>query len=111
MEKKKPKLSWPCWYYDKADLKKTPSLADGVPAETEARYRREGPRFIFDMGTRLGLHHDTIATAIVFFHRFYMFHSFKLFPRHITATCCLFLAGKVEETPKKCKDLIKVARG
>nr|XP_009859171.1 cyclin-K-like isoform X1 [Ciona intestinalis] len=107
----KHKITSPCWYYDKADLKKTPSFLDGVNPETEGRYRREGPRFIFDMGTRMGLHHDTIATGIVFFHRFYMFHSFKKFPRHITATCCLFLAGKVEETPKKCKDLIKVARG
>jgi hypothetical protein len=26
------------------------------------------------------------------------------------ATCCLFLAGKVEETPKKCKDLVKMAK-
>lgn len=28
----------------------------------------------------------------------------------VTACCCLFLAGKVEETPKKCKDIIKIAR-
>nr|XP_039265082.1 cyclin-K-like [Styela clava] len=100
----------PCWYFDKVDLKKTPSLQDGVPPETEARYRREGTRYIFDMGAKLGLSHDTHATAVVFFHRFYIFHSFKKFPRYITATCCLFLAGKVEETPKKCKDLVKVAR-
>lgn len=100
----------PCWYFDKTDLKKTPSLQDGIPAETEARYRREGSRYIFDMGTKLGLGHDTLATAVVFFHRFYIFHSFKKFPRYITATCCLFLAGKVEETPKKCKDLVKIAR-
>ena len=26
------------------------------------------------------------------------------------ATCCLFLAGKAEETPKKCKDLIRTVR-
>ena len=26
------------------------------------------------------------------------------------ATCCLFLAGKVEETPKKCKDIVKAAK-
>jgi cyclin K len=26
------------------------------------------------------------------------------------ATCCLFLAGKVEETPKKCKDMVKTAK-
>ena len=28
----------------------------------------------------------------------------------VTAACCLFLAGKVEETPKKCKDIIKTSR-
>lgn len=55
--------------------------------------------------------YDTMATGVVFFHRFYMFHSFNEFPRYLMATCCLFLAGKVEETPKKCKDLIKAAKG
>lgn len=30
--------------------------------------------------------------------------------RQVTGACCLFLAGKVEETPKKCKDIIKTAR-
>ena len=28
----------------------------------------------------------------------------------VTAACCLFLAGKVEETPKKCKDIIKITK-
>lgn len=28
----------------------------------------------------------------------------------VTACCCLFLAGKVEETPKKCKDIMKTAK-
>lgn len=28
----------------------------------------------------------------------------------MTALACLFLAGKVEETPKKCKDILTVAR-
>merc|ERR1719296_137733 len=39
-----------------------------------------------------------------------MFHSFQEFPRYVTATCGLFLAGKAEETPKKCRDLIKTVR-
>lgn len=26
------------------------------------------------------------------------------------ATCCLFLAGKCEETPKKCRDIIRTIR-
>ncbi|XP_075470513.1 cyclin-K isoform X1 [Ascaphus truei] len=100
----------PCWYWDKKDLAHTPSQLEGLDPATEARYRREGARFIFDVGTRLGLHYDTLATGIIYFHRFYMFHSFKQFARYVTGACCLFLAGKVEETPKKCKDIIKTAR-
>ena len=43
----------PCWYYEKADLKKTPSFYDGINGETEARYRREGSKFISDLGTHV----------------------------------------------------------
>lgn len=46
----------PCWYWDKKDLAHTPSQSDGLDPATEARYRREGARFIFDVGTRLGLY-------------------------------------------------------
>lgn len=59
----------------------------------------------------MSLGHNTVATGVVYFHRFYMVHSFRSFPRYVTACCCLFLAGKVEETPKKCKDIIKTAKG
>lgn len=100
----------PNWYYNKKALRKTPSYLDGISVEKEQRYRREGARFIINVGTKMGLRYDTMATGVVYFHRFYMFHSFKTFPRFITACCCLFLAGKVEETPKKCKDIIKTAR-
>ena len=34
-------------------------------------------------------------------------HCLKLQP---VATCCLFLAGKAEETPKKCRDIIRTMR-
>lgn len=46
----------PCWYWDKKDLAHTPSQSEGLDPGTEARYRREGARFIFDVGTRLGLY-------------------------------------------------------
>ncbi|XP_047990541.1 cyclin-K [Leguminivora glycinivorella] len=100
----------PYWYYDKKDLQNTPSFRDGITTETENRYRKEGARFIIDTGSKMDLGYNTVATGVVYFHRFYMFHSFRTFPRYITACCCLFLAGKVEETPKKCKDIIKVAK-
>ncbi|CAG9132578.1 hypothetical protein JYU34_017365 [Plutella xylostella] len=100
----------PYWYYDKKDLQTTPSFQDAISNETENRYRKEGARFIIDTGSKMDLGYNTVATGVVYFHRFYMFHSFRTFPRYITACCCLFLAGKVEETPKKCKDIIKVAK-
>lgn len=103
-------LTMPYWYYDRKDLQNTPSFHDGITAEAENRYRKEGARFIIDTGSKMDLGYNTVATGVVYFHRFYMFHSFRTFPRYITACCCLFLAGKVEETPKKCKDIIKVAK-
>ncbi|XP_008203829.2 cyclin-K [Nasonia vitripennis] len=100
----------PCWYYEKSDLHNTPSIQDGIDYETECKYRKEGARFIIDVGTKMDLGYNTMATGVVYFHRFYMFHSFKTFSQHVTACCCLFLAGKVEETPKKCRDIIKTAK-
>ncbi|XP_013786694.1 cyclin-K-like [Limulus polyphemus] len=100
----------PSWYYDKKDLRNTPSVLDGISIETEQWYRKEGARFIINMGIKMGLRYDTIATGVMYFHRFYMIHSFKTFPKYVTACSCLFLAGKVEETPKKCKDIIKMAQ-
>jgi len=101
----------PCWYWDKKELDNSPSRKQGVTPENESRYRREGARFIYKLGQNMKLHHDTLASAAVFYHRFYQIHSFYKFrSRYVTATCCLFLAGKVEETPKKWTDLIKGAR-
>ncbi|XP_077294985.1 cyclin K [Arctopsyche grandis] len=100
----------PSWYYDKSALLRSPSFLEGISAETESRYRKEGARFIIDTGTLMDLGYSTTATGVVYFHRFYMLHSFRTFPRYVTACCCLFLAGKVEETPKKCKDIIKQAK-
>ncbi|XP_070492261.1 cyclin-K isoform X2 [Chironomus tepperi] len=99
----------PWWYFEKEELKNTPSRKDNVEFDTERRYRREATNFIKECGNLMGLGYSTIHTAIVYLHRFYMFHSFKTFPRFVTACSCLFLAGKVEETPKKCRDIIKKA--
>ena len=43
----------PCWYYEKSDLKMTPSFKDGIPHETEKRYRYDGPKFIMAMGKKV----------------------------------------------------------
>lgn len=46
----------PLWYFEKSELLNTPSLRDGIPPETENRYRREGARFIMDCGNSIGLY-------------------------------------------------------
>lgn len=46
----------PCWFYEKKDLRNTASYQDGISPEVEARYRREGARFILDAGTKMGLY-------------------------------------------------------
>ncbi|XP_025203862.1 cyclin-K-like, partial [Melanaphis sacchari] len=81
-----------CWYFDKDELFRTPSARDGIPHEKETQYRQDGAKFIIDASTKLGLGYNTMATGV------------------LTACCCLFLAGKVEETPKKSKDILNLAK-
>ena len=45
----------PLWYFDKSDLLNTPSFRDGIELERESRYRREGARFLMDLGNQMGL--------------------------------------------------------
>ncbi|KAL3317159.1 hypothetical protein Ciccas_004190 [Cichlidogyrus casuarinus] len=101
----------PCWYYDNEELSRTPSVRDNIPIEKELLFRKHGALFIIDLSRELKLIHITCATAVVFFHRFYMIHSFQSFPLYVTAACCVMLAGKVEETPKKASDIIRRSRG
>ncbi|KAI3450889.1 hypothetical protein Pfo_007554 [Paulownia fortunei] len=58
---------------------------------------------------RLKVPQVTIATAIIFVHRFFVRHSHAKNDRRTIATVCMFLAGKVEETPRPLKDVILVS--
>ncbi|KAI1712105.1 cyclin-K [Ditylenchus destructor] len=99
------------WLFTQKQLEDNPSRKFNIGETEEEDLRREGVKIILDVGKELKLmQNPTLSTASVFFHRFYMFHSFTEFPKHLTALGCLFLAGKVEETPKKCKDICTAAR-
>lgn len=99
------------WIFDAERLEFTPSQRDGITKNQESNLRIEGAKFIQCLGAReLNLHHCTVATGAVFFHRFYMFYSFKMFHVYPMAATCLFLAGKVEETPKKSSDIVKFSK-
>lgn len=96
------------WLFDADRCELTPSVKDGYSKREQSIIRVESVRFIQQLGNEaLKLHYSTVATAQVFFHRFYMFHSYKQFPVYPMAATCLFLAGKVEETPKKSQDIVE----
>lgn len=45
------------WYHSFETIEcKTPSRNDEVDFETEARYRKDGARFIMELGNKLGLY-------------------------------------------------------
>eukprot|EP00339_Tiarina_fusa_P024793 CAMPEP_0117041086 /NCGR_PEP_ID=MMETSP0472-20121206/28719_1 /TAXON_ID=693140 ORGANISM="Tiarina fusus, Strain LIS" /NCGR_SAMPLE_ID=MMETSP0472 /ASSEMBLY_ACC=CAM_ASM_000603 /LENGTH=151 /DNA_ID=CAMNT_0004752009 /DNA_START=17 /DNA_END=469 /DNA_ORIENTATION=- len=62
--------------------------------------------FLQKLGIRLNMPQITIASAIVFFHRFFCKYSFEEQPPESVAFACLFLASKIEESPVRLKDLI-----
>jgi cyclin T len=73
----------------------------GAKPVSEAMERAQMCAFIQHTGERLGLPQLPIATAVVFFHRFFACATTpRTADKFAAATACLFLAGKVEETSK-----------
>jgi cyclin T len=88
------------------DISQLPSLKAGMTAEEETTRRRKTCRFIEEAGRLLKLPRVAIATAVVFFHRFYAKHSFLEHDRFEVAVASIVLAAKTEEAPKKLNTVI-----
>lgn len=52
--------------------------------------------------------HLVISSASIMFQRFMMCQAFQNHDRFIVCATCIFLAGKVEEQPKRLKDVVDV---
>ncbi|CEF65311.1 Cyclin-K [Strongyloides ratti] len=99
------------WIFNEEDMNNTPSQKKGWSSAAEKKKRVDAIDVIRKVGIQLNISlHGTLYTASVYLQRFYMFHSFDEYNYMVTALGCLFLAGKVEETPKKIKDIISAAR-
>ncbi|ORY05601.1 cyclin-like protein, partial [Basidiobolus meristosporus CBS 931.73] len=96
------------WYIKNVDFRKTPSANDGIPYEKEVADRAKGCTFIVSVGMGLKLPQLTLATATVYFHRFYLRRSLKEFHYYDMGATCILLASKVEETGRKLRDIINV---
>ncbi|KAK3257509.1 hypothetical protein CYMTET_33407 [Cymbomonas tetramitiformis] len=70
------------------------------------QYRLSYCKFLRESGIRLQVPQLTIATATVFTHILFCHQSHAHHDHKIVAAACLFLAGKVEETPKAVQQVI-----
>lgn len=89
------------------DENSLPSRQDGISSEKERELRHRTCRFIQQASRILRLHPVAVATAMVFFHRFYAKHSFEKQDRFEVAYACILLAAKTEESPKRLSDVIQ----
>ncbi|XP_047174210.1 cyclin-T1-3-like isoform X1 [Vigna umbellata] len=98
------------WYFSRKEIEEySPSKQDGVDLKKETYLRKSYCTFLQDLGMRLKVPQVTIATAIIFCHRFFLRQSHAKNDRRTIATVCMFLAGKVEETPRPLKDVILIS--
>ncbi|KAI4371851.1 hypothetical protein MLD38_010151 [Melastoma candidum] len=98
------------WYMSRKEIEEnSPSRRDGIDLKKESFLRKAYCTYLQDLGIRLKVPQVTIATAIIFCHRFFLRQSLAKSDRRTIATVCMFLAGKVEETPRPLKDVIVVS--
>jgi hypothetical protein len=89
-------------------LQKTPSMAHGLEREIETDLRILGCEFIQSAGVLLRLPQVAMATAQVLFQRFYFSKSFVNHDFEHVSMASLFLAAKIEENPRRVRDVINV---
>ncbi|XP_064611919.1 cyclin-L1-like [Liolophura sinensis] len=89
-------------------LSPTPSLQDGLDSETETDLRILGCELIQTAGILLKLPQVAMATGQVLFQRFYYSKSFVKHNMEVLAMACVNLASKIEEAPRRIRDVINV---
>jgi hypothetical protein len=78
-----PSKSSSQWYFTKRELLSSPSIQAGLSPKEEKANRVKGCQLIAKVGHSLRLHHTTLATAAMFFHRFYMRFPMQKFHHYV----------------------------
>ncbi|KAM9317084.1 cyclin-L1 [Gastrophryne carolinensis] len=89
-------------------LSPTPSMVDGLDLSTETDLRVLGCELIQSAGILLRMPQVAMATGQVLFHRFFYSKSFVKHSFEIVAMACINLASKIEEAPRRIRDVINV---
>ncbi|RMX45767.1 hypothetical protein pdam_00004190 [Pocillopora damicornis] len=93
---------------DEEQLQNTPSFKDGLDREVEIDLRILGCEYIQMAGILLKLPQVAMATAQVLFQRFYYSKSLVKHDCEIYSMASIFLAAKIEECPRRIRDVINV---
>lgn len=91
---------------DKLSL--TPSQRHGLSIQTETDLRMLGCELIQSSGILLRLPQVAMATGQVLFQRFYYSESFVKYDMETMSKACIALASKIEEAPRRLRDVINV---
>ncbi|XP_069474538.1 cyclin-L1 isoform X2 [Ambystoma mexicanum] len=89
-------------------LSPTPSMVDGLDLNSETDLRVLGCEMLQSAGILLRLPQVAMATGQVLFHRFFYSKSFVKHSFEIVAMACINLASKIEEAPRRIRDVINV---
>ncbi|KAL6523620.1 Cyclin-L1-1 [Orobanche gracilis] len=96
------------FYLTDEELKNSPSSKDGINEATETTLRIYGCDLIQESGILLKLPQAVMATGQVLFHRFYCKKSFARFNVKRVAASCVWLASKLEESPRRARQVLTV---
>lgn len=96
------------FYLTDEQLQNSPSRKDGIDELTETTLRIYGCDLIQESGILLRLPQAVMGTGQVLFHRFYCKKSFARFSVKRVAASCVWLASKLEESPRKAKHVLIV---
>lgn len=89
-------------------LRRTPSRRDGVSRGAEEQLRIFGAEIVQRAAVLLRLRQVTSVTACAIFQRFFFRRSFAEVDTHVAAAASLHLACKLEETPRRLRDVVVV---
>ncbi|XP_022996678.1 cyclin-T1-3-like [Cucurbita maxima] len=98
------------WYFSRQEIENhSPSRKDGVDFKKESQLRKSYCLFLQELGMKLKVPQVTIASAMMVCHRFYMCQSHAKNDWQTIGTAGIFLACKIEETPRFLNDVVVVA--
>ena len=96
------------FYFSDEQISNSPSRKDGVSDETEFKLKVYGCELVQEGAILLRVNQAVACTGQTLLHRFYAKRSLKKFDiERVAATSC-FLACKLEEQPRKLRDVINV---